>query len=95
MTPGHRQYLLGQTMVGAVINLLLNGAIGYLAYRDLPRIPLFGARSVSADLVVTAFLLPLLVCLIVAPLTRSDVRKGKVAPADARGLLPRLLPRAL
>jgi hypothetical protein len=95
MTRTHRRYLLGQTVTGAVINLLLNAAIGFLAYRGLPRLPISGSQSIAGDLIVTAFLLPLLVCLIVTPLVRADARKGKVAPALPRGVLPRLLPRVL
>ena len=95
MSPAHRQYLVGQTIGGGVINLLLNAAIGYFAYRGLPRIPFSGTPSISGDLMVTAFVLPLLVCLIVTPLVRADVRNGKVAPAGAGGLLARLLPRVL
>jgi hypothetical protein len=94
MTREHRQYVLGQTVIGAGINLLLNAAIGYLAYRSLARLPMSGSPSITGDLMVTAFLLPVLVCLIVTPLVRADARKGKVPPARG-GSLPRLLPRIL
>jgi len=96
MTQEHRKYLISQTIVGAVVNLVLNGAIGWAAFRSLDRIPFSGSPSISGDLAATAFLLPLLVCLIVTPLVRAEVRKGKVAPAErSQGLLSRSLPSGL
>jgi hypothetical protein len=50
----------------------------------------------SGDLVATAFLLPLLVCLIVTPLVRAEARRGKIAPAEpSQVLLSRVLPNGL
>jgi len=95
MTREHRQYLFWQTVIGAAINLLLNAAIGYLVYRGLSYLPLFGSPSIAGDFMVTAFVLPLLVGLIVTPLVRADARNGKVAPVLPQGVLPRLVPRVL
>lgn len=96
MTQDQQKYLTGQTIVGAAVNLLLNGAIGWAAFRSLARIPFSGSPSISGDLVATAFLLPLLVCLIVTPLVRADARKGKIAAAErSHGLLSRFLPSGL
>lgn len=95
MTQAHRKYLTSQAIVGAAVNLVLNGAIGWAAFRSLDRIPFSGSPSIAGDLAATAFLLPLLVCLIVTPLVRADTRKGKVAPAERQGLLSRSLPRSL
>jgi hypothetical protein len=66
------------------VNLVLNGAIGWVVCRSLDRIPVSGSPSVSGDLVGTAFLLPLLVCLIATPLVRAEVRGGRL-----NGLNPR------
>lgn len=95
MTPDHRKYLTIQTLVGAGVNLVLNGAIGWAAFRSLDRIPFSGSPSISGDLVGTAILLPLLVCLIATPLVRMEVRRGKIAPAQPSGPIPRFLPRSL
>ena len=91
MTQDHRKYLTSQTLVGAVLNLVLNGAIAWAAFRSLDS----GSPSMSGDLLGTAFLLPLLVCLIATPLVRVEVRRGKVAPAEPSGPISRLLPRSL
>ena len=95
MTPDHRKYLTSQALVGAGVNLVLNGAIGWVVFRSLDRIPFSGSPSVSGDLVGTAFLLPLLVCLIATPLVRAEVHGGAVEPAETSGVLPRFLPRSL
>ncbi len=96
MTQDHRKYLTSQTIVGGAVNFVVNGAIGWAAFRSLDRIPFSGSPSISSDLAATAFLLPLLVCLIVTPLVRTETRKGKVAPAErSQGLLSRSLPSGL
>ncbi|MBM4364225.1 MAG: hypothetical protein FJ104_16215, partial [Deltaproteobacteria bacterium] len=39
----------------AVVNALLNGAIGWAATRELPVVPTWGLPGVAADLLATAF----------------------------------------
>jgi O-antigen/teichoic acid export membrane protein len=78
VTPNYSKYLVGQAIAGAVINLVLNGAIAWLLYRRLPRIPLHGPQSIAGDVVVTSFVLPLLICLIVTPLIRAEMRKERL-----------------
>ncbi len=96
MTQDHRKYLRSQTLIGAAVNVPLNGAIGWAVFRSLDRIPFSGSPSISGDLAATAFLLPLLVCLIVTPLVRLEARKGKVVPAErSQGFLSRSLPSGL
>jgi hypothetical protein len=99
----YRKYLVGQGVIGAGINFVLNGAIGWMLYRHLPRIPLYGEQSIAGDIVVTSFLLPVLVCLIATPLIRSEVRKARLPvgswlrPGSSRAahLLGNLLLRAV
>ena len=96
MTPDQQKYLVSQAIVGALVNLLLNAAIAWAAFRSLPRIPLSGSPSISGDLVATSFLEPFIICLIVTPLVRAEARNGKITPAErSPGLLSRLLPRGL
>lgn len=78
MAPDYRKYLVGQSVAGAVINFLLNGAIGWLLYRQLPRVPLYGAQSMAGDVVVTSLLLPVLICLIATPLIRGEVARARL-----------------
>lgn len=82
MSHDYRKYLVGQGIIGAGINFVLNGAIGWMLYRHLPRIPLYGQQSIAGDIVVTSFLLPMLACLIATPLIRSEVRKARLPAAS-------------
>jgi hypothetical protein len=99
----YRKYLVGQGVIGAGINFMLISAIGWMLYRHLPRIPLYGEQSIAGDIVVTSFLLPVLVCLIATPLIRSEVRKARLPAASwlrpgssrAAHLLGNLLLRAV
>ncbi len=103
MSHDYRKYLVGQGVIGAGINFLLNGAIGWMLYRHLAHIPLYGRQSIAGDIVVTSLLLPMLVCLIATPLIRSEVRKARLPAASwlrpgssrAARLLGNLLLRAV
>lgn len=86
----------------AVINLVLNGAIGFAMFRGASEIPLLGSQSIVGDTLGTCFFLPAITCLmIVTPIVRGHVKKGTAEPM--RGALPRwlaafrraLVPRAL
>lgn len=97
MSPDYRSYLITQGVVGAAINGVLNAGIGWGLYHQLSTIPLRGQHSITADVMVTSFLLPVLVCGIATPLIRADVRKGRLPAANwipaRRRTAP--LPRAL
>lgn len=92
MSSAHRRYLLLEHGVGAaVFNFLLNGAVAWLTFRGVARVPLWGYQSIAGDTIATSLLLPLITCLIVTRLARAHVQAGRVAPlrcsAVARGVL--------
>ena len=90
-----QRYLVEQAVSGGLVNLLLNGALAWLLYHDLTVVPLEGQRSINGDTVVTAFLLPVLIALIVMPIARGQLRAGRVTPLawPSAGLpMLRLLP---
>jgi hypothetical protein len=102
LSAAQRGYLLvGQVIVPAVINLVLNGAIGFATFRGTSQVPLLGSQSIVGDTLGTCFFLPAITCLIVTPIVRGHVRKGTAEPL--RGALPgwlgafrrALVPRAL
>ncbi len=99
LTPAQRRFLLLDNGVGpCVANLLINGVIAWMLYRNATRVPLWGQSSIAGDTIATAFLLPAITCLIVTPLARGRVRTGRLAAAsDASwGWIPRnVLWRAL
>lgn len=102
LSAAQRGYLLvGQVIVPAVINLVLNFALGFATFRGTPEVPLLGSQSIVGDTLGTCFFLPAITCLIVTPIVRGHVRKGTAEPL--RGALPgwlgafrhALVPRAL
>ncbi len=85
ITPAHRRYFLVDTGVSPLIsNLMINGVIAWLIYRNATHVPLWGQSSIVGDTIATSFLLPLITCLIVTPLARGKVRAGQV-PQLMRG----------
>lgn len=87
LSTAQRGYLVvGQSIVPAIINLVLNGAIGFAMFRNVAELPLFGDPSIVVDTLATCFFLPAITCLIVTPIVRGQVRKGVAQPLS--GALP-------
>lgn len=83
MNPHHRRFLVLEQGIGsAVFNLLLNGVIAWALFRHLATVPLWGAESIAGDTLGTCFFLPFFTALIVTPLVRRRVRRGRI---DALG----------
>ena len=71
--------LVGFVLVPAIANFVINGLIGWAMFRNANIVPLWGlGPSVGPDLLGTCFLLPLITCLIVTPMTRRHVQQGTV-----------------
>jgi hypothetical protein len=87
-----------QTIAPAVFNFLLNAGLGWVLFRHLQLVPLWGDPSIAGDIAGTLFFLPFFTCLIVTPLVKRAARAGKVeglAIAPAEHPLLRLLPRSI
>lgn len=84
----HRRFLLlDQGAFGIIPNLIINILITWALNRSESVIPLWGAKSVGSDLLVTAFVMPVLICLLVSPSIFGKVLSGKMPP-----LFPEQLP---
>jgi hypothetical protein len=82
LTPAQRRFLLLDNGVGPFIaNLLINGVIAWLLFRNATHVPLWGQSSIAGDTIATSFLLPAITCLIVTPLARGRVRSGRLPAA--------------
>ncbi|MBW2273880.1 MAG: hypothetical protein JRG96_11455 [Deltaproteobacteria bacterium] len=79
MSAGIGAHIRRQAISNAFFNTLINGWVAWLLIKENPVLPLWGAPSVAVDLVATGFLLPFIIALIVIPLNRRDLRKGKFA----------------
>ena len=78
LLPAHRTYLkIDLCASSALINFVLNGAIGWGLYRSLASVPLWGAQSIAGDTVASAFILSFLSCLIITPGVRQQIQRGR------------------
>ncbi|SRR5579875_515503 len=92
LTPEQRRFLLLDNGIGPFFaNLVINGTIAWLLFRNAARVPLWGHSSIAGDTIATSFLLPAITCLIVTPIARGRVRSGRLPAAidAARGWIPR------
>ena len=81
LSAAQRGYLwVGQVMVPALINLVLNGLIGWAMFRGVSELPRLGNPSIVGDTLGTCFFLPAITCLIVTPIVRAHVKKGTAQP---------------
>ncbi|HYW02596.1 MAG TPA: hypothetical protein VFA86_01525 [Gammaproteobacteria bacterium] len=99
MSGALRRFLVvDQSIVGFVINFLINAVIAWYFFRAMAEVPLTGgSQNILGDIIGTFFLLPLIACVIVTPLVRRQVRSGKLAAFHwdrSTHRIYRLLPRS-
>lgn len=73
-----KKHLKHEVLVGGLSNTVFNALAAWLLLRSGPSLQWGGEHSFAIDVLATAFLLPLIVALIVIPLQRSKLRKGKL-----------------
>lgn len=88
-------HLKHEALVGGGSNAVFNGLIAWLLIRNGPPLQWGGDHSFAVDVLATAFLLPLIVALIVIPLQRGKLRKGKLSAItlDPSSLLQKVADR--
>ena len=64
----------------AIVNFWLNAGIAWYLFRKLATVPLWGAQSIAADTLGTAFILPVLTAIVAAFLIPPRVLRGKLSP---------------
>jgi hypothetical protein len=89
--PQLRFVLIEQGLGAAVVNFVIDGAIGWLLFRGVDPVPFWGDPSIAADTIGTSFILAFLTTMIVTTLARSRVRGGVLTTITAARLRPRLL----
>ncbi len=83
MHAAHRRYLVFEQGLGAIlINFGLNFGIAWAMFRGLSAVPMWGTQSIAGDTIGTSFVLPFLTCLIVTPLVRREVTRGRLPPFE-------------
>jgi hypothetical protein len=80
-SPAQRRYLFLQNLVGAAfVNLLINGALGWLITRGLPEFPVWSVPGAAADLAATGFGVTFGTCIAARIGVRWDVGRGRIEP---------------
>jgi hypothetical protein len=92
IAPEHRRFLfIEQTLAGAAVNIGIAGLLGWLLFRHAERVPITGSGGVMADTVATAFMVSFATCLIVTPIVRAQVERGRLSllePSKLSSLMP-------
>jgi hypothetical protein len=82
MSADGRKHLQHEVLVSGISNTVFNGLIAWLLLRSGPSLAWGGEHSFVVDVIATALLLPLIVALIVIPLQRGKMNKGKLQPIN-------------
>lgn len=77
-----RGHLRHEILVGGISNAVFNGLIAWLLIKSGPALRWAGDHSFAVDVIATALLLPFIVALIVIPLQRGKLNKGKLQSID-------------
>ncbi len=67
-----------QGLIPGIFNFFINGGIAWWLNKQLETMPLWGETSIAVDTLATAFLLPLITCLIVTPIISKKVNSGSI-----------------
>lgn len=78
---GHA-HIRHEILVSGISNTVFNGVIAWLLLRNGAALRWGGEHSFVVDVIATSFLLPLIVALIVIPLQRGKLNKGKLPPVN-------------
>lgn len=79
-TAEQAKYMWKLLLPTVILNFFVNGSIGYLTFRGIPSVPMWGDPGVGPDLLGTTFFLTLITFLIMATLVRRSVVAGTVRP---------------
>jgi hypothetical protein len=77
------RHLRHEALVGGLSNAVFNGGIAWLLLKGGPPMAWSGSSSFVVDIFATAFILPFIVALIVIPMHKRKLAKGKI---EAMGL---------
>jgi len=78
MSADAKAHLKHEVLVGGISNTIFNGLIAWLLLRGGSSLAWSGEHSFVVDIFATALLLPFIVALIVIPLQRGKMNKGKL-----------------
>ena len=83
--------IVESALVSGVINVLINGVLGWLALPADKTLPLWGLQSLSGDMIAMSFGIAFGTGIGVTPLTRREHRLGKLLPPPLSPSMERVL----
>ena len=89
-----KRYLVHNATTNGLANAVCNGLICYWLIKDKGTVTWWGHSNFGGDLLATGFILPFIVTLIVIPVQRAKLNKGKITSIEGHQV-PRLLNRFL
>lgn len=85
MTGSQKRYIVRETLVGIILNIVVSAIFVWLMFHGLPRIGLWGMEGLAFDLVPTTFMITLMTTIALTFITRGRMRAGVVAPMRSIG----------
>lgn len=85
-----KRYLVHNATTNGLANAVCNGLICYWLIKDKGTVTWWGSSNFGGDLIATGFILPFIVTLIVIPIQRAKLSKGKITGIEGHQV-PRLL----
>ncbi len=80
INPNYQSYLRREVTTNGLTNAFFNGVICWYLIKTKADLTWWGEHSFAGDILATSLILPWIVAMIVIPLQRSKVRKGKISP---------------
>ncbi len=82
MSAQAKQHLKHEALVGGLSNTVFNGLIAWWLLKGGSALTWSGSNSFVVDILATAFILPFIVALIVIPIHKRKLAKGKIETMD-------------
>lgn len=84
LSDAQRKYLVRDQIIGgALVNGVINAFLAWLTFRHHAVVSMKGDPSILNDVIATAVLMPLFICIIATPLVRKAMQAGKIEPLTA------------
>lgn len=84
----YKGYLTKEVTTNGLSNAFFNGLACWYLIKDKGDMPFWGPHSFGVDIIATAFILPWIVTLILVPLQKVKMRKGKASSWNTEAVAP-------
>ncbi|CAH0991331.1 hypothetical protein SIN8267_01434 [Sinobacterium norvegicum] len=82
MSHSVKSHITREVITNGVTNSFFNGVIAWMLLKEIETITLWQEHSIAIDMAATAAILLFILTVIIIPLNRSKLRKGKIIAAE-------------